>query len=51
MLRTVLLIVLILLVIGALPTWPYSAGWGYYPAGGGGVVLVILIVLLLVGVI
>ncbi|HKR19618.1 MAG TPA: DUF3309 family protein [Stellaceae bacterium] len=49
--RTVLLIVLILLIIGALPTWPYSAGWGYYPAGGGGLVLVILVILLLVGVI
>lgn len=51
MLRTVLLIVLILLIIGALPTWPYSTGWGYYPAGGGGLLLVIIIILLLVGVI
>jgi hypothetical protein len=42
--RTILLIILILLLIGALPTWPYSAGWGYYPSGG----LVLLIVLLLV---
>ena len=42
----VLLVVLVLLVLGALPTWPYSAGWGYYPSGGLG--LVLLIVLLLV---
>jgi hypothetical protein len=44
-LRTVLIIVLILLLIGALPTWPYSAGWGYYPSGGLGLILLILIVL------
>ena len=44
-----LLIILILLVIGALPTWPYSGGWGYYPSGGVGLMLVILIVLLLLG--
>jgi uncharacterized protein DUF3309 len=50
-LRTVLLIVLILLLIGALPTWPYSAGWGYYPTGGLGTILVVLIVLALLGVI
>jgi hypothetical protein len=43
---TILLIILILLLIGALPTWPYSAGWGYYPTGGLG--LLVLIVLLLV---
>jgi Protein of unknown function (DUF3309) len=49
MLGTVLLIVLILLLIGALPTWPYSGGWGYYPTGGVGLVLIIVIVLLLVG--
>jgi len=47
MLRLVLLIVIILLVLGALPTWPYSAGWGYYPSGGLGLLLVILIVLVL----
>ena len=47
--RFILLIILILLLLGALPTWPYSAGWGYYPSGGLGVLLVILIVLLLVG--
>jgi Protein of unknown function (DUF3309) len=47
-LRTLLLIVLILLLIGALPAWPYSAGWGYYPSGGLGIVLLILIVVALV---
>jgi len=46
---TTLLIILILLALGSLPTWPYSAGWGYYPSGGLGLVLVIIIVLLLVG--
>ena len=46
---TILLIILILLLIGALPSWPYSSGWGYYPSGGLGLVLVILIVLLLMG--
>jgi hypothetical protein len=49
--RTLLLIILVLLVIGALPTWPYSAAWGYYPGGGLGLVLLIVVVLLLVGVI
>jgi hypothetical protein len=49
MLRTILLIVIILLLLGALPTWPYSAGWGYYPSSGLGLVFVILIVLILVG--
>jgi hypothetical protein len=48
-LGTVLVIVLILLLIGAIPTWPYSAGWGYYPSGGVGVLLLIIIVLLLTG--
>lgn len=47
--RTVLLIVLILLLIVALPTWPYSAGWGYYPSGGLGLILVVLLVLMLLG--
>jgi hypothetical protein len=46
---TLLLIILILLLIGALPTWPYSAGWGYYPSSGLGLVLVIVIILLLLG--
>ena len=48
-LGTVLLIVLILLLIGALPTWPHSSGWGYYPSGGLGLVVVILLILLLMG--
>jgi hypothetical protein len=48
-LGTILLIILILLLIGALPTWPYSSGWGYYPSGGIGLVLVIIIILLLIG--
>ena len=46
---TILLIVLILLLVGALPTWPYSSGWGYYPSGGLGLVLLIIIVLVLMG--
>ncbi|HEY1721800.1 MAG TPA: DUF3309 family protein [Magnetospirillaceae bacterium] len=49
MLGTVLLIVLILLLVGALPSWPYSSGWGYYPAGGLGTVFVIILVLVLIG--
>jgi Protein of unknown function (DUF3309) len=49
MLSTVLIIVLILLLIGALPTWPYSSGWGYYPGGGLGLVLIIVVVLVLAG--
>lgn len=46
---TILLIVLILLLVGALPTWPHSSGWGYYPAGGLGLVLVIVLILVLMG--
>jgi hypothetical protein len=46
---TIVLIILILLLVGALPTWPYSAGWGYYPSGGLGLVLIILLILLLMG--
>jgi len=46
---TILIILLILLLVGALPTWPYSSGWGYYPSGGLGLVLVVIIVLLLFG--
>jgi hypothetical protein len=49
MLETVLLIVLILLLIGALPTWPHSRSWGYYPSGGLGLVLIIIIIILLLG--
>ncbi|MCI2807676.1 DUF3309 family protein [Eoetvoesiella caeni] len=51
MLGTILLIILILLLIGALPSWPYSRAWGYGPSGGLGVLLVIIIVLLLFGVV
>jgi hypothetical protein len=47
--RTILLIVVIILLLGALPTWPYSAGWGYYPSGGLGLVLLILIILAVLG--
>jgi Protein of unknown function (DUF3309) len=46
---TILLIILLLLVIGALPTWPYSSRWGYYPSSGLGLVLVILLILALMG--
>ena len=46
---TILIIVLILLLLGALPTWPYSGGWGYYPSGGLGLVLLIVVILLLTG--
>jgi hypothetical protein len=49
MLGTILLIILILILIGALPTWPYSSGWGYYPVGGVGTILVIVLILLLLG--
>jgi Protein of unknown function (DUF3309) len=46
---TILLIVLILLLLGALPMWPYSGGWGYYPSSGVGLLVLILIILLLTG--
>lgn len=49
MLSVILLVVLVLVLVGSLPTWPYSSGWGYYPSGGAGLVLLILIVLLLTG--
>lgn len=49
MLRTVFLIVIALLLLGALPTWPYSAGWGYYPSSGLGLVFIILLVLVMLG--
>lgn len=49
MLGTILLIILILILIGALPTWPHSSAWGYYPSGGVGLILIIVIVLLLMG--
>jgi hypothetical protein len=48
-LGTILLIVLVLLLLGALPTWPYSGGWGYYPSGGLGLVLIVLLVLVFSG--
>jgi hypothetical protein len=47
--RTILLLILILLLIGALPAWPYSTGWGYYPSGGFGLILVILVILAVTG--
>jgi hypothetical protein len=46
---TILMVVLVLLLLGALPTWPYSRSWGYYPSGGLGLVLVVVLVLLLAG--
>jgi hypothetical protein len=49
MLGTILLIILILLIVGAIPSWPYSRGWGYYPSGGLGLVLIIVVVLLAMG--
>jgi hypothetical protein len=49
MLGTILLVVLVILLLGALPTWPYSSGWGYYPSGGLGLIVVILLVLVLMG--
>lgn len=49
-LTTIVLIVLILLLIGSVPAWPYSRGWGYYPSGGLGLLLIILLVLFLLGV-
>ncbi len=45
----IIVIILVLLLIGALPTWPYSSGWGYYPSGGLGLIVIILIILLLMG--
>jgi hypothetical protein len=47
MLWTIILIIVILMLIGSLPTWPYSGGWGYYPSGGLGLILVIIILVLL----
>jgi hypothetical protein len=46
---TILLVVLVLLLVGALPTWQYSSGWGYFPSGGLGLVLIVLLVLVLSG--
>ena len=49
MLETILVVVVILMLVGALPTWPHSRQWGYYPSGGLGLILLILIILLLLG--
>jgi hypothetical protein len=49
MIGTILIIILILALIGALPTWGYSRGWGYYPTGGLGLVLIIIVILVLIG--
>jgi hypothetical protein len=49
MLLTILVVVLLLAALGALPSWPYSRSWGYYPSGGLGLVVVILVILLLLG--
>ena len=46
---TILVVILLLMMLGAVPAWPYSRGWGYYPSGGLGLVLLILLVLLLLG--
>ena len=46
---TILLIILVLMLVGALPTWPHSKNWGYYPSGGAGLVLTILVILMLMG--
>ena len=46
---TILLIILILILLGVIPTWPHSSGWGYYPAGGIGTILIIVLILILVG--
>ena len=49
MLGTILLIVLILMLLGAIPAWPHSRGWGYFPSGGLGLLLIVVIILLLMG--
>jgi hypothetical protein len=49
MLGTILLVILVLALIGSLPTWGYSSGWGYYPSGGIGLVVLILVILLVMG--
>lgn len=46
---TILLVILILMLVGALPAWPHSRGWGYYPSGGLGLIVIVLLVLMLVG--
>jgi Protein of unknown function (DUF3309) len=47
--NTILLVILILLLLGALPLWPYSSGWGFYPSGGLGLILIVLIILIVLG--
>lgn len=47
--RTILIVILLLLLLGALPAWPYSTGWGYYPSGGFGLILLIVVVVALLG--
>jgi hypothetical protein len=49
MLGTILLVILILALLGSIPAWPYSTGWGYYPSGGVGLILLIVVVLLVMG--
>ena len=49
MVRTILLVFLVLLILGALPAWPYSSGWGYYPSGGLGLLLLILLIFIFFG--
>ena len=49
MLSTILIVILILMLLGSVPTWPHSRNWGYYPSGGLGVVLLIVVILLLMG--
>jgi len=47
--RLILLVILIILLLGLLPAWPYSAGWGYYPSGGLGLILIIVLILIFMG--
>ncbi|HKD21525.1 MAG TPA: DUF3309 family protein [Rhizomicrobium sp.] len=49
MLGTILIILLVLILLGALPSWPYSRGWGYYPSGGFGLILILIIILVVAG--
>ena len=51
MIRTLLIVLILLMLLGSLPTWPYSTGWGYYPVGGLGSVLVVIIILIVLGII
>ncbi|HEY4934489.1 MAG TPA: DUF3309 family protein [Terriglobales bacterium] len=46
---TILIVILVLALLGALPTWPHSRGWGYYPSGGLGLIIVVIVILLLLG--